>query len=111
MLQEGAHLPVALANHGNHAYVGEVVARHGAEQRAFAHAAAAEDADALAFAAGKQAIDAADAGYQWFVDVFAFERAGRSLVKIVGSLCLDRRAGIEWAAEAVEDAAEQPRAD
>ena len=49
-------------------------ARHGAEQRALADAAAAEDADALAFAAGEQAVDGADAGGEALVDVGAVER-------------------------------------
>jgi hypothetical protein len=55
VFQEGADFAVALADHGDHRDVGRIVAGHGAEQGAFADAAAAEDADALAFAAGQQA--------------------------------------------------------
>ena len=55
----------------------ELCARHGAEQGALAHAAAAEDADALSLAARQQAVDGADAGDQRLGDVLALERIGR----------------------------------
>ena len=60
------------------------MARHGAEQRALADAAAAEDADALALAAGQQRVDGADAGDQRLRDVLAVERVGGGSVQAVG---------------------------
>ena len=85
VLEKRAHFAVALADQRDHADVGRVVAAHGAEQRALADAAAAEDADALALAAGQQAVDGANAGDQRLGDVLALERAGRSGEKIVES--------------------------
>ena len=64
IFEKAADLAIAFADHGDHGDVGRIVARHGAEQRALADAAAAEDADALAFAAGQQGVDGADAGDQ-----------------------------------------------
>jgi hypothetical protein len=51
VFQKGAHLAVALADERDHRDVGRIVPRHGAQQGALAHAAAAEDSHALAFAA------------------------------------------------------------
>jgi hypothetical protein len=52
VLEEFADFAVAFADEGDDIDAGGTGARHGAEQGAFADAAAAEDADALAFAAG-----------------------------------------------------------
>ncbi len=62
VLEEAAHLAAALADQRDHDDVGRGAARHHAEQRALADAAAAEDADALAAAAGQQRVDGAHAG-------------------------------------------------
>ena len=77
MFEKSAHLAVALADQRDDGDVRRIVPRHGAQQRALADAAAAENADALALAAGQQAVDGADAGDQRLGDVLALERAGR----------------------------------
>ena len=83
VFDEIADLAVALADQRDHADVGGIVARHRAEQSALADAAAAEDSDALPFAAGQQAVDRADAGDQRLRDVLPLERAGGARVQIV----------------------------
>src|SRR6185369_2691365 len=92
VFQEAADLPVAFADHGDNRDVGRVVARHGAEKGALTNAAAAENADALAFAAGQQGIDGAYAGDQWLGDVLAVERIGGGSVKAIGLASIDRGA-------------------
>ena len=77
VLQKFAHFAVALADQGDHVDIGGAMPRHRAEQRALADAAAAENADALALAAGQQTVDGANARGQPFFDVFAFQRARR----------------------------------
>ena len=77
VFEKRAHLAVALADQRDHADVRRIVARHGAEQRALADAAAAENPDALAFAARQQAVDGADAGDQRLGDMRAVERVRR----------------------------------
>ncbi len=76
VFEEAADLAIAFADHGDHGDVGRIVARHGAEQRALADAAAAENADALALSARQQRVDGADAGDQGLGDVLAVERVG-----------------------------------
>ena len=86
LLEKIAHLAVALADQRDHADVGRIVPRHRAQQRALAHARAAEDPDALPFAEGQQTVDRADAGHQRLRDVLALQRSRRRGVKIVGGL-------------------------
>jgi hypothetical protein len=56
--QKLAHLAAALAHQAHHRHIGLGVARHHADQRAFAHARPAEDAHPLAPAHGQQRVDA-----------------------------------------------------
>ena len=85
------------------------MARHRAEQRALAHAAAAEDSDALALAAGQQAVDRANAGDQRLRNMLAVERISGRPVEIVERLGWDGAAGIERMPKAVEHAPQQRR--
>ena len=62
VLEEAADFAAALADQRDDRDVGRRAARHHAEQRALADAAAAEEADALAAAAGEQRVDGAHAG-------------------------------------------------
>ncbi len=89
--------------------IGIVVARHGAEQSALADAAAAEDSNALAFAARKQSVDRANAGDQWLSDVFAIERARRGRIEWIFLAGLNGGAAVDGQAESIQDAAEQLR--
>ena len=111
VVDEGLDLAVAFADEGDDGDVGRVAAAHGAEQRALADARAAEDADALADAAGQEAVDDADAGGELLVDVFAREGIGRGGVERIGGYGDDGRSAIHGEAEPVEDAAEQERRD
>ena len=51
MFEKRADFAVAFADERDHRDVGRIVPRHGAQQRALADAAAAEDSHALALAA------------------------------------------------------------
>ena len=109
IFEEAADFPIAFADHRNHRDVGRVVARHGAEQRALSDAAAAEDADALTFAARQQGVDGADAGDQRLGDVLAVERVGGGTVEAVGIVHFDLGTVVHRLAETVDDAAKQSR--
>src|SRR5204862_318085 len=104
-----AHLTVALADQGDHRDVGRILARHGAEQRAFSDTAAAKQSNALAHAAGQQAVDGANAGHERFRDVLALERAGRRAEKIIFGQRLDGRSAVDGPAETVQHAPQQIR--
>ena len=62
VLQEFAHLAIPFSNEGDHAYIRGVLPRHCAQQRALAHAGAAENSHPLPFAERKEAVDGAHAG-------------------------------------------------
>lgn len=109
MLDKIADLPVALADQGDHADIGGTVARHAAQQRALTYAAAPEDPDPLAFAAGQQAIDGADSGCERFTNRLPVKRARRGSIEIVGFLGANRSQAIQRLAESVNDAAQQFR--
>ena len=64
VFQKFAHFAAAFADQRQHRQVGRRAARHHADQRAFAHAAAAEDAQPLSPAAGQKAVDGANAAAQ-----------------------------------------------
>ncbi len=83
------------------------MARHGAEQRALADAAAAENADALPFTARQQAVDGADSGDQRLRNVLAIQRIGGLAIEAVSAFRLDWGAAIDGLAEAVDHPAEQ----
>ncbi len=68
VFEEVAHFAAAFADQPEHGEVGSGVARHHADQRALAHAAAAENADALSAAAGEESIDRADAAAERFAN-------------------------------------------
>ena len=66
--QKLADLASAFAHQREHREVGGGAARHHANQRALAYAAAAEDAQPLPAAAGKKSVDGANAAAQRFAD-------------------------------------------
>src|ERR1019366_2356424 len=109
VFDECADFAVAFADHGDDRDVGRVVARHGAEQGALADAAAAENADALAFAAGQQGIDGADAGDQHLGNVLAVEGIGGGAVEAIGFARFYGWTVVHRFAEAIDDTAEQSR--
>jgi hypothetical protein len=111
VLQKRAHLAVALADQGDDGDVGGVVAGHRSEQRALAHAAAAENAHALPFAAQRQPVDGPYAGDHRLGDVLAVERASRRLVQAILRAGLNSRSAIEGAAETVQHPSDQAGAD
>ena len=74
VLEERAHFAAAFADQREHDDVGLGAARHHAEQRALADAAAAEQADALAAAAGQHGVDGAHAGANRSRDWLARQR-------------------------------------
>lgn len=111
VFEKAFYFAVAFANEGDDGDVGPVVFAHGAEKRAFADTGTAEDADALAFAAGEQAVDDTDAGDERLGDVFAGERTGWWSVEIVKRFWSDRGTTIHRLPKAVEDAAEELMAD
>ena len=85
------------------------MARHRAQQRALAHAAAAEDADALAFAARQQAIDGAHARHQRLDDVLTLQRIARPAAQRISVRGGNRRSAIDGLAETVDHPAQQAR--
>ncbi len=111
MFEKRAYFAIALADQRDYGDVGGIVARHGAEQSAFANAAAAEDAHALSCAARNHGVDGADAGDDGADDVFAIEGAAGSLVQAIVIHGANGSATIDGAAETVEHAAHQVRSD
>jgi hypothetical protein len=85
VFEEAAHLAIALADHADHVTSAELWRDMEPSSVLFPHAAAAEDSDALAFAAGQQAVDGAHAGDQRLGDVLAIERIGGLAVEAVGA--------------------------
>jgi hypothetical protein len=60
LFEEFAHFAPALAHQPHHNHLGVAVARHHADQRAFAHARSAEDAHPLAAPHAQHAVDGAN---------------------------------------------------
>src|SRR5262249_23151202 len=107
VFNETAQLATALANERNHVYVCARVVRHHAEQRAFPHTTAAEDTDALPFAAGQQTIDRPHAGPERLENVFARKRILRVAVERILTIEMQRTKPVKRIAEAIQYAAEQ----
>ena len=110
VFQKLAHFAAALAHQGQHGEIGGGAAGHHAHQRAFAHAAAAENAHALPAPAGEHSVDGADAAAQRLANERARQRqrgvaAQRPVFAgAVGPLGIERLAG------AVDHPPEQSRA-
>ena len=93
-LDEFVDFAAAFADQGNHVDVGRRVAGHHAQRHAFADARAGEDSHPLAFAAGQQAVDGANARGHGRVDPRPVQRC--------------RRAGIQRALARAAKAASRP---
>ncbi len=102
---ELADFAAALADEGDDVDVGGGVAGDHGEQRALPHARAGEDADALALAAGEQAVDAAGAEGEGLRNPLATERMRRVLQHGIFVFRLDLAEVVKGPAEAVEHAA------
>jgi hypothetical protein len=72
VLDEILDLAAAFADQADHHDIGRGIARHHAQQHGFAHAAAGEQAHALATPHGEQGIDGADAHVKHVLDRFPF---------------------------------------
>jgi hypothetical protein len=110
VLDEVAHLAATLAEQRDHVHVGLRMPRDHAQHGALADARAGEDADTLAASDGEQAVDRAHARLERTVDDLALERVRRfggqrhTLDDVELALAVDRMP------EAVQHAAEHPRA-
>ena len=76
--QKFTHFAAAFADERDDVHVGLGLRRHHAEQRGFADAAAGENAEALAAAAGHERVHGLDAGLENIVDALALERMRRA---------------------------------
>ncbi len=83
VVEEAAHFAAALTDQAQHDHVGRGAARQHAEQRALAHAAAAEEADALPATARQQPVDGAHARTDRRLDGLAVERVQRARLQRV----------------------------
>ena len=111
MLEEAAHLAATLADQRDDGDVGTGAAGHHAEQRALAHAAAAEQSDALPPPHGQQGIDRAHARAERPGDGLARERVERWRVERADDARGERAEVVEGTAEPVHDATEQSVTD
>ena len=109
LIEKRLDLAVALADQRDHADLGRIFSRHRAQQRALADAAAAEQADSLALAAGQETIDGTDAGDQAFGDMFPRERVGGRSIQRIRFHGFHRRTAVHGLSESVQHAAEQAR--
>ena len=105
--EEFAHFAAAFADEGDDVDVGLGLAGDHAQQGGFADAAAGEDAEALAAAAGNKSVDGLDAGLEGLADALALEGMGRLEIQadVVGGL--DGALFVEGVAQAVQHAALQ----
>jgi hypothetical protein len=102
-----ADLAAALSDERDDDDVGGGAAGDRAEECALPDAGAGEEADALSFAEGQQAVDDFHAGCEWCVDGAAIEGARWIGVDRDERAAGDRGAVVERAAEAIDDAAEE----
>ena len=68
LFQKFADLAIAFADQTDDADIGGIVTAHATEERALTDSAAAENTDALSFAAGQQGVDGANSGAERRVD-------------------------------------------
>ena len=107
LIQKRLDLAVAFADQRDHADLRRILSRHGAQQRAFTDAAAAEQSDSLALAARQKTIDRTDAGDQALGDMFPRERVRGRGIQRIRLHRLHRRAAVHGLSESVQHAAEQ----
>src|SRR5262252_8434691 len=110
-LAECDNVSAALAREADDVDVRPDVAREHPRLRALAHAAAGEDADALALAESQQTIDAPHAGFHGLADARAGQRIVRLQLQIGGFAPSMQRLAVERPAERIDDPAEEPIAD
>ena len=110
VLEELHHLATALADEADHEHVGARLPGDLSEQRALAHAAAREEADALAFAHREESVDGAHPEGQGLLDAGAGEGVGRRAhhrERHEPRQRLERRSAVDGLAEAIEHPAEE----
>ena len=110
-LDELAQFAAAFADERDDIQVALRAARHHAEQRRFSHAAAREDADALALADGREDIDRADAGGKTLANPLAAQRVRRRAAERLHRLRFDGAVLVDRLAEPVDHASEHRRPD
>ena len=111
LFEELAHFAAALTDEHDDVDVRLATASDLAEQCALADAAAGEEADSLAFAAGQQGVDRADAGAERFSDSWPTHRSGRCAEQRSAMWERGLVAAIQNVAASVEDSAEHLFAD
>src|SRR5215510_3013205 len=113
MLDEFADLAAALADQRDHDYIGVSAADDIAEQCGLAEPRRAEYSDALAAAAGQQAVDRRDAESDRTIDERARQRRWRLGIDRMKALDLVVRPAlsIQWLAQRVDNAPDEAGAD
>ena len=101
VFHELAHFAPTLADQSDHDDIGRRIARHHAEQHALAHAAAGEQAQALAASDREQRVDRTHADVEDFADRLALERIEGTAVQRNIPIEQQRAAVIERAAGTV----------
>ncbi len=97
----------AFADQAEDGEVGAGVAGHHADERAFADAAAAKDADALAASAGKESVDGANAAAERLADQGAFEGERSFAIERITLAADGSGKAVNRISSAIEHAAEQ----
>ena len=111
LFEEFADFATTLANQANDDDFSVAVAGHHANERAFAHTRAAEDADALAAAHGEQAVDGTDARAERGADRDAVERLRSRTIERNSRAQSRTRTSVHGLAESVEHASDECVAD
>src|SRR5581483_2212435 len=111
LLQKLAHFTTAFADQRDDVDVGLGVAGDHAQERGFAHAAACEDAEALAAAAGDESVHGLDAGAEGIADALALERVRRQKIQTDRVVGLNRPEVIQRLAQSIDHTALEAFAD
>ena len=109
--QKFAHFAAAFADQRDDVHVGLRLRRHHAEQGGFAHAAAGENAEALAAAKRDERVHRLDAGLKNLVDALAFERMRRTQIQADEMIRDNRAVAVNRISQAVNHAALERAAD
>ncbi len=107
VFQEAANLTAALADEGNDRDIGSCALGHHPQQRALAHAAATEDANALAASARQQSVDGSHARAQRRRDRFACQGVDRYRLQRIFRRRTERSEAVQRISETVDHAAEK----
>ncbi len=103
-MQKRPHLAAAFADQGDDIDVRLRSLGDFAQQRAFTDAAAGEDADALAAAAGQQRVDGPKTGNERFANAGAVERRRRGAIDRPWHVIAKRPLGVDRPAQRIHDA-------